>query len=161
MRGQTTDPAPYGRLQAFNPFIPHNDRDSGLPGAFLCYEVTNRSGRPLAVTLAATLGNPLPGPQLHEHSTGTPLKWLHLATRGVPADDPAWGELTLMTDAGRVSVQDYGFRGRWFDDLEIMMRDLGTPGPLRQRTYPSTKWQETTAPCRISISPTPANASAS
>ena len=127
------------RLTAFNPFIPHNDRDSGLPGAFLCYEVTNRSGRPLAVTLAATLGNPLPGPQLHEHSTGTPLKWLHLATRGVPADDPAWCELTLMTDAGRVSVQDYGFRGRWFDDLEIMMRDLGTPGPLRQRTYPLDK----------------------
>ena len=124
------------QLTAFNPFIPLNDRDSGLPAAFLSYEVVNRSDRPLAVTLTATLGNPLPGPQLHEHATDAPIKQLHFSTRGVPADDPTWGELTLATDAEHVSVQDYGFRGGWFDDLEILMRNLGAPGPLRQRTYP-------------------------
>ncbi len=124
------------KLTAFNPLIPLNDFDSGIPAAFFEYEVVNRTDRHLTCMLAGTLGDPLPEQQIHQQGTSGRLNWLHFGTNGVPSDDPKWGDLTLATDAPRVSAQAYGFRGGWFDDLEILMRDLRTPGPLQARHYP-------------------------
>ncbi len=44
-------------LEAFNPFIPLNAEDSGLPVAILRYHVTNHSRRSIDVSIAASLLN--------------------------------------------------------------------------------------------------------
>ena len=49
---------PYGvalTLHAFNPLIPHNSIDSGIPAAFFEIEITSLSDRPLTVSFAALL----------------------------------------------------------------------------------------------------------
>ena len=47
-------------LQAFNPFIPTNDKDSSIPAAFFEIGLTNTSDTPLTYTVVGVLGNPLP-----------------------------------------------------------------------------------------------------
>ncbi len=44
-------------LEAFNPFIPLNDMDSGIPAAILIYKLRNRSKHPVDCVLAWTLQN--------------------------------------------------------------------------------------------------------
>lgn len=131
------DPKFPGRvaLTAFNPLIPLNDGDSGIPAAFFEFEIRNPTRRALTYTLAGTLGNPLPANQVHTVTRRGGHTLLHLACDSVPQDDPRYGTLTLATDAQTTSHQQYWFRGKWFDSLEVYWRDLTMPGPLRNRRY--------------------------
>jgi uncharacterized protein (DUF608 family) len=123
------------RLTAFNPFIPMQEDDSGIPAAFFSFELHNSTTGPLDYTLAATLANPFPKPQVHRLQRQSGRSLLQLGTTGLAPDDRLYGELTVGTDAARVSHQDYWFRGPWFDALEVFWRDWTTPGPLRNRRY--------------------------
>ena len=106
-------------LAAFNPFIPLNDKDSGIPAAFFEFEITNTQSAPLRYSLVGVLGNPLPKNNLHtiEHSDRFHL--LHLRSDGLGSDAVTYGDLTLATDATEVSWQQYWFQGAWFDSLEV------------------------------------------
>ena len=44
-------------LEAFNPFIPMNSKDSGLPVALFDWTVTNSTTKPVSVTIACSLMN--------------------------------------------------------------------------------------------------------
>jgi uncharacterized protein (DUF608 family) len=46
-------------LEAWNPFIPHEPADSGLPVAILTWKVANPTQRRVLVSLAASLFNPV------------------------------------------------------------------------------------------------------
>ena len=128
------------RMMAFNPFIPLNDEDSGIPAAFFEITVTNTTDASITYTLAGTLGNPLPEHNVHRFDHAGGVSQLHLSTNGLPKDDPGYGTLTLATDAGATSVADvshqaYWFRGRWFDNLEVYWHDFTAPGKLADRHY--------------------------
>ncbi len=130
-------------LFAFSPFIPLNEDDSSLPGAFFEVELTNTQDRPLTYTVVGILSNPLPAHNRNmyiDSRAGRGIHLLHLSTNGVDLNDPAYGTLSLATDASHqpnlsVSWQEYWFRGAWFDNLEVYWRELTTPGPLQNRQY--------------------------
>ncbi|NLG01138.1 MAG: hypothetical protein GX565_13450, partial [Lentisphaerae bacterium] len=115
-------------LQAFNPFIPTNDKDSSIPAAFFDLEVTNTTAEPLTYTFAGVLGNPLPANHLH---TVEETPWghaLHLRSDSVGPQELRYGDMTLATDAGleddvQVSWQQFWFKGAWFDNLEVYWHD--------------------------------------
>ncbi len=44
---------------AFSPFVPHDAQTSGTPGFYLTFELKNKSRKPVDVSLAGTLLNPL------------------------------------------------------------------------------------------------------
>jgi non-lysosomal glucosylceramidase len=142
-------------MTAFNPFIPLNDRDSGIPAAFFEIAVTNPTDKPITYTLAGTLANPLPAPNVHRYGRTYRTHWINLGTNGLEPDDLNYGTLTLATgaisdeacdadaacgdyatlDPDQVNYQEYWFRGRWFDNLEVYWRDFTAPGPLENRRY--------------------------
>ena len=127
-------------LQAFNPFIPTNDRDSSIPAAFFEFAVTNPTDAPLTYTVVGVLANPLPANnvnQVERHDWGHAL---HLTSDSLSREATGYGDLTLATDDGlaqdaQVSYQQYWFRGAWFDNLEVYWHDLMTPGLFKNRTY--------------------------
>jgi uncharacterized protein (DUF608 family) len=122
------------RLTAFNPFIPLNEDDSGIPAAFFEFEVTNNSNAPLTYMLAGVLTNPLPENQINSHVTDDNLQMLHY-TCDLPADAVKYGDMTLATDAGDASWQEYWYRGGWNDAQEVYWHDFTTAGPLCNRQY--------------------------
>jgi non-lysosomal glucosylceramidase len=128
------------RLTAFNPLIPLNEDDSGLPAAFFEFQVNNPTQETIKYTLCGTLGNPLPENNVHtlHHSTGA--TWLHLASDGLKPEETAYGELCLGSDALHADAQLYWYRGRWFDELETFWQDFTQPrahssGALVERSY--------------------------
>ena len=136
-----TDPTFPGRvlLTAFNPFIPLNDKDSGIPAAFFEIEITNPTYDPITYTVAGTLANPLPAANRHRIVQEGGNTFLHLTSEGVASTDTAYGDLTLATDAREVNGQTFWYRGSWNDNLEVFWRDFIAPGPFRDRTYEEDK----------------------
>lgn len=127
-------------LLAFNPLIPTNADDSGIPAAFFEFSLTNSSDTPLTYALAGALSNPLPTPRRNSVEATDRGHALRLGTEGLPPGDVAYGDLTLATDAGladdiSVSWQQYWYRGTWFDNLEVYWDDLKRPGSLKNRVY--------------------------
>lgn len=127
------------QLKAFNPFIPLNDRDSGIPAAFFEISVTNTSDAPIDYTIAGTLRNPLPANNVHQVAKRNGVTSVQLSSDAVAKDDPQYGDVTLATDAADTSVQEFWFRGEWFDALEVYWRDFTTPGAIKNRTYAADK----------------------
>ncbi len=132
------------RMTAFNPFIPTNEDDSGIPAAFFEFSVTNSTAADLTYTVVGVLTNPLPATNLNAIEERTWGHALHLSSDSLQPEETAYGNLTLATDAGvagdvDVSWQQNWFRGAWFDNLEVYWKDLNTPGPFQNRAYESAE----------------------
>ena len=123
------------KLLAFNPFIPTNDKDSGIPAAMFEICVTNTSDERLRYTLVGTIGNPFTSQSFNELQSDDPYHLLHLGTDTEDKKALEYGDLTLATDAEDCSYQEYWHRGIWGDPLEIYWRDLNTPGKFENRQY--------------------------
>lgn len=130
-------------LFAFSPFIPLNEDDSSLPGAFFEIELTNTQERPLVYTATGVLSNPLPAANLNVYDGSQAhagIHLLHLASDGLDPEEAGYGTLSLATSTNHaphmnVSWQEYWFRGAWFDNLEVYWQELMTAGPLSNRRY--------------------------
>jgi uncharacterized protein (DUF608 family) len=125
-------------LRAFNPFIPLNDVDSGIPAAFFEFEILNNTDAPLDYSLAGILSNPLGANNCNDLRQNGGMTSLHLTSDGVKPDSLRYGDLTLATDAPVTSWQQYWFRGAWFDSLEVYWREWTAPGSLQNRVYAPT-----------------------
>lgn len=142
-------------LTAFNPFIPLNAFDSGIPAAFFSFEVRNDTETPLTYTLAGTLSNPLVGNQVHTVYTEDDRIYLNLRgpQNGIK---PGLGDLTLAVEGSDLSAQSFWFRGAWFDSLEVYWREFTQPGGLKPRVYPADKTGENNSgsvAARVTLNP--------
>lgn len=125
-----------GRVQliAFNPLIPLNDRDSGIPAAFFEVEIVNTSSDPLDYSIAMTLRNPYDGSR-NEFVSFDGGAALHMTQTKLPSDDPGYGDMTLACDATEgCTYQQYWYRGGWSDHLETYWNNF-TGGDFKNRVY--------------------------
>ena len=121
------------RQTSFNPFIPLNDKDSGIPAAFFEFEICNTTRKAITYTLFGSLANPHIVKNLNRVSTVGGKTLLHLTSTAHKKSSTAYGEMTLATDAQEVSFQEYWFAGAWFDQLEVYWRDITAGGKLKNR----------------------------
>ena len=117
-------------LEAFNPMIPNDSKDSSIPGAFFEITVKNGSAEESRVSVACALANPF------ESSKNTALeRGVFLENVGNAGTDPGAGDLTLLAEGGDVFIQEYWYRGRWQDGVATYWRELNSPEGLRRRSY--------------------------
>jgi len=88
-------------LEAFNPFIPLNADDSGIPVAIFLYKLRNVSSKPVSATLYANLtnvvGHPDPEGRVNEAREGLGMTGLYLTTSKHPRTSPRFGSMALVT----------------------------------------------------------------
>jgi uncharacterized protein (DUF608 family) len=123
-------------LRAWNPLIPLNDFDSSLPAAFFDIGIHNTGTEPIDYTIAFSVSNPLLRGGLNQKTeTRDGLAILSLTSDDRDTLHADYGNLCIATDAKDWGHQDYWYRGKWFDSLEIFWQDFCAPGLLKQRTY--------------------------
>ena len=123
-------------LEAFNPFIPSNDADSGIPAAFFTACVTNETAETLTYTFELTVNNPSRRPHIHRgiHTPG--FTGVELADDFEDERHPDYGRLIFGVPSGtEAQIQHYWYRGSWFDGLGFFWQDFTAPGELRDREY--------------------------
>ncbi len=127
-------------LTAFNPFIPMNDKDSSIPGAFFEINVKNTTSEALEYSVVFCVGNMnTRNYSYNQYTKKGSLHAIELKMDESQKDKVNYGNLTIATDAEDISYQEYWYRGSWFDSLEVYWNDLNKPGKFINRTYESKK----------------------
>ena len=102
-------------LEAFNPFIPLNEKDSSIPVAILIYSFENTSDREVSATVFGNLTNIVgekeDGGRVNEVKKDEAVTGLFLSNTKVASDSPKYGTLALATTCPDSSVW-----ARWKDD---------------------------------------------
>lgn len=128
-------------LEAWNPLIPLDAKNSGIPAAIFTWRLTNPHDKAVRFALAATLFNPVGSDGYDFGSsrlgqnvnaffdTGT-FRGLWMASQRVKPDDPAFGTLALVTSWRDVTVQTHWYRGGWWDGVHLFWDDFAADGDV-------------------------------
>ena len=130
------------RLEAYTPFIPLNEKDSGIPGFRMKYTITNCSAKPAEVSVCGSLHN-IVGytrdafDRLYQDGTPRSRQVETGGLTGIVLDNPEidpgavhYGSMALMTPEGDVTCKPRWMDGGWWDDAEEFWQDFRTDGRL-------------------------------
>jgi len=121
-------------MTAFNPFIPNDEYNSSIPGAFFEFEVLNPTDRDLVYQIAFSIVNPFEK-STNKSKTESGRTYLTLSNSGVDTSDTDYGDLTVATDCDEAFVQDYWYRGSWQNDIITYWSEFSGELNIRNRTY--------------------------
>ena len=134
-------------LEAYNPFIPLNDRDSSLPVALFHVQLHNPGKTTVRAAVAANLYNavgyagegpfdaPSVGDSRNTYVDRGSVRGISMTSERYAADDPQYGSMALMTSWTDVDYQTCWFRGAWFDAFHHFWDEFSSTGTLSDRTY--------------------------
>lgn len=144
------------QLEAFNPLIPCDTDNSGIPIAVLSYAITNHSNLPLQAAVCGNIPNFIGNDGWEfardwrgaSYTVGEKANWnvfregnavqgLFMTSNGVHPSDEAWGTLSLTTHSDESVTYRTKWQGRnWGGDKLDFWDDFSDDGMLRER--PST-----------------------
>ncbi len=119
-------------VTAWNPFLPLDDVNSGIPVCVLEYAITNTSSKPQDIELGVNLSHPCQHGATHE-TTFTSLNAV-IPGRGVvfsndAAAESAWsGTAALVSLGEKPRIKAMWFRGGWFDSISVLWKEVSSGG---------------------------------
>lgn len=141
------------KMKVFNPLIPTNANDSGIPIAVLRYVVSNKSDKPIEVSVCGSIRNFIgkDGSKFHRFWNGENyfdgavknknefrdednLKGIYFMPGEIDKDDPAWGTMALTTDTqGKVSYRTSSVKNDWNNAVLDFWDDFSNDGILAEK----------------------------
>ena len=110
-------------LETFNPFIPLNSKDSGIPVCILVYHLKNKSSKPIEGTIFGNLRNIVGYPEkdgkINKVKKEEKLTGLLLTTDKFKEESPQFGSIVLATPCKNTKVLT-----RWKDDRLAKFWDI-------------------------------------
>jgi uncharacterized protein (DUF608 family) len=138
-------------LEAFNPFIPMNDRDSGIPCAVFVWTVENTAAAPVDLTLCLSMlnacgldGTTMPdnrhhaqlGRNLNRYVEERGLHGIVMDTDKYEANHPQYGSMSMAVLADEVTYLTRWERAGWWDDVQSFWDDFAGDGLLPNSPEP-------------------------
>lgn len=135
------------KLTAFNPFIPLNENDSSIPGAFFEVEIENTGDSDLIYSICFSVRNPF-NISKNTYSADKGMHRISMVNSGAGKDSVEYGDLCLAcTDGGNISYQEYWYRGGWQDEIETFWRNFTECPQLPKRDYSEPGKLDTCSVC--------------
>ena len=122
------------RLCAFNPLIPHDEFNSGLPAAFFEWEIENITNETVRFALACTIRNPAAS-TLNEKTHEGDLSGIFLKSANLNDTETGYSDLTVLTNHKDSAVQEYWYRGMWQDGCTTYWKNFSTLDRMPERSY--------------------------
>ncbi|MFH1743013.1 MAG: GH116 family glycosyl-hydrolase [bacterium] len=123
-------------LEAFNPFIPGNADDSGLPAAIFYWHIRNTAKQNVDVTLLSSMLNIAGTDQFGKNRNifrrEQDFSGIFMTTEKVPPDDFHFGNLALVSPHENITYLTHWARGVWFDDQTLFWKDFSEDGRLEE-----------------------------
>ena len=111
------------KMTAFNPFIPLNDTDSGIPAGFFEFEVTNDSSETFDYTICGVLENLLPSCHNKAGCTDSGEAYICMDSEK-SLSKSKYGNMCLSTDAKNISFKEHLFGTSWSDTGRMFWNDF-------------------------------------
>jgi non-lysosomal glucosylceramidase len=121
-------------LEAFNPFIPLNEKDSGLPVAILRYTVTNETSENVDCSIVFNLNNPAVVDQsgVNEYIDEKSFRGFKMSSNKPKPDEATFGSVALVTTCPDVDVIPNWQSAGWWDAMRLVWYDFITDGRLTE-----------------------------
>lgn len=119
------------RITGFNPFIPLDDKNSGIPCAILEYRLENNSAERVEYQFSYHLSHLAPGADPRKSQTSRNQA---IPGAGVffynqePAHSQSFGSAAVGIVGHTPAIQAMWFRGAWFDSLSVLWREISSGG---------------------------------
>ncbi len=127
-------------MSAWSPFVPGESDLASMPCAMFEITMENTSAERFDYTCCGVICNPWISDIAKNTVTKNGNITQLLLHNNLERDSFEYGELALSTDAEDVSFQEYWYRGKWCDHLEVYWNDMNTPGRFKNRSY--NEWNE-------------------
>jgi len=122
------------KLTAFNPFIPLDDKNSSIPGAFFEVEICNTSDEAIDYSVAFSVSSPFFHSKNVTNKNGK-YTLITMKNSGASEDDVNYGDLTVATDSENTFCQSNWYRGEWQDDIVTYWNEISSKGDMHDRVY--------------------------
>ena len=122
------------KLTAFNPFIPLDEDNSSIPGAFFEIEIKNTSDEEIEFQTAFSCQNPY-DEAVNESKVIGNYRVLTLRSAKEPEPDENRGDITVITDEKDSLVQTYWYRGGWKDSIVTYWNNFNNEKDVEERIY--------------------------
>ncbi len=115
-------------IEGWSPFVPSDDKVSGVPSAILTYTIENTSDQTLSLEFSYHLAHMAQG---KSGDTGTRNRLLP-SQQGVEfynTDDPrseSFGSAAVALGVSNPKIKGMWFRGGWFDSISALYREVST-----------------------------------
>ncbi len=129
------------KLEAYNPFIPLDPDNSGIPVAILNWIIANPLEVPVEVAICFTMQNPI-----GTDGKDFDAKWVHsginefiaegnlsgikFSSNYLSADDVRFGSMAAMTTVPELNVTTCWYRGGWWDSAHLFWDDFSDDGRI-------------------------------
>ena len=121
-------------LETFNPFIPGNDIDSGLPVAVFYWRLRNQGRSRVEATVLASLENGASwretGRTRNRFIAEDELRGIFMTSEKLPPEHPNHGTVALATLHPEITYTARWDRGEWFDAQSLFWEDFSLDGRL-------------------------------
>ena len=125
-------------LRAFNPFIPLDEDNSSIPGAFFEVVFKNTTKEKIEFHTALSVCNPYRDSKNVLKEFGA-FRGISLYNTGVDKDSTEYGDLTFATDNNNCYAQCYWYRGTWNDDKVTFWNNFNSREKMPERFYNEEK----------------------
>ncbi len=130
-------------LEAFNPMIPLDSDNSGLPLAVLEYHFASRASSPIELAVAFSMMNPVGfdratlvrrrrapyfGQNINEFRRQDRAAGVFLTSKKHPPDSPRFGSMAVLTADGDISYRLRWDHGPWWDEFQRWWDDFSATG---------------------------------
>ena len=113
-------------ITGFNPFIPLDDKNSGIPCAILEYGLTNRSKKPVDYEFSYHISHFASGKDQGKNSRNAVIPGgVHLYNAEHEHDE-TFGGASLSAIGHKPRVKAMWLRGGWFDGISALWREVST-----------------------------------
>jgi non-lysosomal glucosylceramidase len=132
-------------LECYNPLIPLNTEDSGLPLAVFNWSLQNTSQKKISTSISFCISNPLNAKERSKTYTSgeTVNKYIQTGNyQGIlmktesEKSNPDYGEIFVFTTESDINLQTGGYNGDWWDDAHIFWDDFKDDGLVKNVTEP-------------------------
>ena len=116
------------KISGWNPFIPLDDKNSGIPCAILEYTLSNPTGKKVDYDLSYHLSHLAQGSAGHgagSHNAMIPGKGIFFYNTDKPTSDNC-GSASLTVIGHKPVIKTMWFRGGWFDAFSVLWREIST-----------------------------------
>ncbi len=124
-------------MTVFNPFIPLDSFNSGIPAGFFDIDIINDTDEDIEYTAVFSMANPF------KKSVNTALekdgyKILNLYS-DLEKTDKEYGDISVCSNIKNAEIQRYWYRGEWYDNLDVYLKELLNSDKLSDRVYSEEK----------------------
>src|SRR5579859_391230 len=117
----------HATIEGWSPFIPLDDRNSGIPCAILNYTIENVTAEPVAFEFSYHVAHPAQGSQGEKATRNAVIPGKGVCFSNVEEPEHAtFGSVALVVAGHTPAIKAMWLRGGWFDSISALWREVST-----------------------------------